>query len=57
MRSMFTSYADDAPTFQHARNDMFWLGRRITLVMTDDELHQLRLAIDLVDDVKNGPMR
>lgn len=54
---MYTSVHDDRVTFEHNKNNFYWLGSRITLILTDAELHELRLAIDLVDDVKNGPMR
>lgn len=53
----------DEPTFRRASEvsanaaGIYWLGRFITLKMSDAELHQLRLAIDLADDVVNGPMK
>jgi hypothetical protein len=56
---MHTYRGDDKATFKKAApaTGLYWIGDYVSLYLTDDELHQLRLAIDLVDDVQNGPMR
>jgi hypothetical protein len=58
MRTSTLMFRDDEPLFrQSGTPNVYWLGLVTTLRMSDDELHKLRLAIDLVDDVVNGPMR
>ena len=54
------TYRADDPTFRrpgHGDGTFYWLGRYTTLRMTPEELHQLRLQVDQVDDIVNGPMR
>ena len=50
---------DDKATFKKVADaaGLYWIGHYVSVWLTDDELHELRLAIDLVDDVVNGPMR
>ena len=60
MKSTYLSYREDDPTFRrngHGDGMLYWLGRYATLKMTPEELHQLRLAVDQVDDIVNGPMK
>ena len=49
----------DEPTFTKSADsvDLYFLGRFTNMKMSDAELHQLRLAIDAIDDIVNGPMR
>lgn len=57
--NMHTYRGDDKATFKKAAagTGLYWIGHYVSVWLTDDELHELRLSIDLVDDVVNGPMR
>lgn len=60
MRTNMSTYrGDDKATFKKVPDaaGLYWIGHYVSVWLTDDELHELRLAIDLVDDVVNGPMR
>jgi hypothetical protein len=58
MHTSHATYREDRPDFRRGgAPGTYWLGSFITLHMSDAELHQLRLQLDKVDDVVNGPMR
>ena len=59
MKSTYLGYQEDDPTFRrngHGDGTLYWVGRYTTLRLTPEELHQLRLEVDQVDDIVNGPM-
>ena len=57
--TMHTYRGDDRPRFRKVPNSdgLYWIGDFIAVWLTDEELHQLRLELDQVDDITNGPMR
>jgi hypothetical protein len=58
MHTSHSTYREDRPDFRRGGSpNTYWLGSFITLHMNDAELHELRLRIDQVDDVVNGPMK
>ncbi|MGA1111754.1 MAG: hypothetical protein ACO3VO_09180 [Ilumatobacteraceae bacterium] len=56
---MHTYRGDDTPRFRKAPGvgGLYWVGDYIALWLDDVELHQLRLDLDQVDDIVNGPMQ
>lgn len=60
MHSSMSTYRDDVATFYKSAAasapNLYMIGYYTTLWLTDEELHKLRLQIDQVDDVVNGPM-
>jgi hypothetical protein len=59
--TMHTYRGDDTPRFRKAHTasnpGLYWIGDYIAVWLSDEELHMLRLELDQVDDIVNGPMR